>query len=703
MTLERQAFIATLGIQNDVSLPITELNVALDFRDAAGAPVIATSDPNNLTAVFFFREDDSVNVTGGVVGAGQVAGSTAAKANWIIIPSAGAGGSTLAGKVYSVGASISYKQGGTVRNVVVVPDTITVAPQPKLTLDYFLPIDVHGDDPFTPIAETPELFTLGVRIKNIGAGPAKRTQIETAQPTITENIQGLAIAFSIESAYVQNFLTQPNLLMNFGDINPQTAKVGRWQMKTSLSGSFSAFRADFTHDDQLGGALTSLIGTVTPHPLVKDVLVNKPGRNTVLDFLALDGDTYRTYESESVDTEVLDRSSAAVLTTEPTGDLKLVLPNSILPGYARVLDPTNGLLQIDTVFRVGGSNLPPENAWKSKKRLGNATLFTHYINVYDASGSGTYIIKPLRTDQAKISGQVFRDLDNDGIRDPAERGIHGATLRLTGSTQAGATVDRTLRSNVNGLYSFADLGVGSYSISTPLQPGLINGIATAGSAGGTAVPGTISTIAIASNAIATGYDFAKIATSATPQGDLDVLFESTSPNIGVSQSLEATVRVTNNGPDDGIGSMQLTLPTGLTLTSATTANGTFDVNTRIWSFGTLITPNNASLQIVVRADVAGTRTLRAQLTPQGTDPILSNNVAFLAISASTLAGDLLFADGFEAKSIKNYHYIGAQRIESDSTNPQASAADLANGDATPPIEDGFESTERGFEDEPKSP
>ena len=367
-----------------------------------------------------------------------------------------------------------------------------------------------------------------------------------------------------------------------------------------------------------------------------------------------------------------------------------------------MLDPTNGQLQIDTVFRVGGSNLPPQNAWKSKKRVGNATVFTHYINVYDASGSGTYLIKPLRTDQGKISGLVFRDLDDDGIRDTNERGIHGATLRLTGSTQAGATVDRNMRTNVNGNYEFADLGVGTYAVATPLQPGLRDGIATVGSAGGTVVPGRATGIVITSNLVASNYTFAKVATSATPQGDLDVLFESTSPSIGIGQTLEATVRVTNNGPDDSTGSVQLTIPTGMTLVSATTASGTFDVNTRIWSFGTLITPNNTSLQIVVRADVAGTRTLRAQLTPVGADPILSNNTAFLAISASTIAGDLLFADGFEAKTIKNYHFIGAQRIEPglDAAARDSSRLDSAIDIDTLPAQDGFESSKRGFEDEP---
>ncbi|MBU2714142.1 hypothetical protein [Zooshikella harenae] len=124
--------------------------------------------------------------------------------------------------------------------------------QPKLRLDYFLTREVIGDDAFTSEIEPPVPYTLGVRILNTGAGIAKHIAIESAQPRIVENKQGLPIGFDIISSYVGNQPAEPTLLLGFGDLAVNTAKVGRWQMETNLSGIFDRFSASFTHADELG-------------------------------------------------------------------------------------------------------------------------------------------------------------------------------------------------------------------------------------------------------------------------------------------------------------------------------------------------------------------------------------------------------------------------------------------------------------------
>ncbi|MEZ5302597.1 MAG: hypothetical protein R3F11_18475 [Verrucomicrobiales bacterium] len=62
----------------------------------------------------------------------------------------------------------------------VSPDTITVRPMPALTLDYFLPLEVNGDDPFTAFVEEPEPFSLGVRVRTTAPGRAKSMKIESS-------------------------------------------------------------------------------------------------------------------------------------------------------------------------------------------------------------------------------------------------------------------------------------------------------------------------------------------------------------------------------------------------------------------------------------------------------------------------------------------------------------------------------------------
>ncbi len=78
-----------------------------------------------------------------------------------------------------MGATLTYSVGGQSQEVEVSPDTIFVKPMPDLTLDYFLPDEVYGDDPSTENFVEPVVpFNLGVRVKNSGYGTARNLRIE---------------------------------------------------------------------------------------------------------------------------------------------------------------------------------------------------------------------------------------------------------------------------------------------------------------------------------------------------------------------------------------------------------------------------------------------------------------------------------------------------------------------------------------------
>lgn len=63
LTLERQAFEAHMRIKNGAShLTLDNLSVDVYFTDEAGAPVVATSDPDNELAAFFIRLDTTEQV-----------------------------------------------------------------------------------------------------------------------------------------------------------------------------------------------------------------------------------------------------------------------------------------------------------------------------------------------------------------------------------------------------------------------------------------------------------------------------------------------------------------------------------------------------------------------------------------------------------------------------------------------------------------
>lgn len=393
LTLERQAFDAHMRINNGLShIPLQNVAVDVTFADEHGNPVTATSDPNSTSALFFIRIDTMKNISD-VTGSGTVAPETSADIHWLIIPSPGASNGRESGTLYFVGATLTYTAGGKNESIAVTPDFIYVKPMPQLVLDYFLPTDVYGDDPWTGEIEPPVPFHLGLRVRNQGHGYARSLKVESAQPRIVENELGLLIGFKIEGTSVNGRPAVNSLLADFGDIAPNKAGVARWIMTSSLSGRFVAFDAEFSHAAELGGKLTSLIGAddVRTHFLVHSVLVDAEGRDTIEDFLAKDDDVYRVYESDNIDTVVVDQSAGAALTNLVGGGYRLSMPPTAGFMYAQVPDPARGAMAIREAIRSDGKRIKPQNIWFSKTRAGSGP-WQHFLNIFDHNTTGVYTI-----------------------------------------------------------------------------------------------------------------------------------------------------------------------------------------------------------------------------------------------------------------------------------------------------------------------
>lgn len=394
LTLERQAFDARMAINNTTDSGVIEnVSVVVKVADENGTPVAVTSDPSDLSAKFFLRVSDKQNISD-VDGSGTVNPQTSATIDWLLIPAPGSAGATPLGKKYLVGATLTYTFNGERTVLEVSPDVITVKPLPSLTLDYFLPRDVNADDPLTPEIEPAEPFTLGLRVKNTGQADAKSLKIDSAQPKITDNQQGLLINFVLTGSYVDDAPAQNTLLIGFGDIAAGTSKMGRWNMETTLSGKFTEFTARFSHGDELGGALTSVMQATNTHTLIHDVRVDLPGRDTVHDFLAQDNDAVRVYESDGPDSEVADRSSTATLTigAAASGNPRYHLGFPATPGFAYVKlpDPFNGQKVLGSVLRLDAKRLASQNVWLSKTRDAQTKQWQYWVNVFDVNTPGAY-------------------------------------------------------------------------------------------------------------------------------------------------------------------------------------------------------------------------------------------------------------------------------------------------------------------------
>jgi hypothetical protein len=99
-----------------------------------------------------------------------------------------------------------------------------------------------------------------------------------------------------------------------------------------------------------------------------------------------------------------------------------------------------------------------------------------------------------------LSGFVYCDTNNDGLRQAGEGGVPGVTITLSGAA------NRTAQTDGNGFYSFANLQPGTYAITETQPPGFADGKDTLGSIGGTVGNDTFTNIVL-TNTDGVGYAF----------------------------------------------------------------------------------------------------------------------------------------------------------------------------------------------------
>jgi len=390
VAFERQSFDAQLRIENGFPrLRLDDVDVKVFFTDEAGLPVAASSDPQNTDALFYIRQSSMQNIDD-TNGTGIVQPLSRVDVRWIIIPSPGASNSDGAGSIYHVGARLGYSINGKAYTHEATPVEIQVKPMPIITLDYFLPENVYGDDAFTPEIEPSVPFIFGLRASNNGQGAVRNLQISTAQPKIIDNEQGLIANYVITSGDVDGKAVTPSFTVSLGDIGSNECAIARWIMTCSFSGRFSDFTAEYSHSDNLGGQLTSLIQGVATHTLVKDVLMEGSGKDGILDFLTIDNGTYTVLESQNTQTGVVDLSGSSEL-NGAWDEYALRCPASSGYIFVSLPDPLLGAKEVREVVRSDGKWIRGDNVWLSKRRNAQRQ-WEYFINLFDQDTTGSYRI-----------------------------------------------------------------------------------------------------------------------------------------------------------------------------------------------------------------------------------------------------------------------------------------------------------------------
>jgi beta propeller repeat protein len=398
LTLERIGFQATLQItDNDPNNPITGFAANLTFEN----PQLSTNGTVNDSSSLFFVQPPTLQNISDVGGNGIIGPGQTATVGWFIIPTVSAGGTNATGIRYNVGASLSGQVNGVAipaAALLVIPASIVVAPDAQLQITYFQPRDVTGMDPYTGLG-SPIPFTFGVIVQNVGYGPANSVVINSEQPKIVSNVQNLLLVAQLLGSRVNDSpLSNANLTVNLGNLQPGQATKGAWDMITTLSGTFISVSASYTHSSALGGQETSLIQSVNAYLFLHEVLDDQPGRDAVRDFLA---DTAGTLDSiQNLIPDSLYESQGGVYPVNMLTNASVsgsgyncqVNLNATISGWGfmRLNDPNQAKLPIVSVVRNDGKVLNTNNFWTSLHYEPGTNAKDTYLNLFDLVGLGSY-------------------------------------------------------------------------------------------------------------------------------------------------------------------------------------------------------------------------------------------------------------------------------------------------------------------------
>ena len=254
----------------------------------------------------------------------------------------------------------------------------------------------------------------------------------------------------------------------------------RYTPATNFNGeeSFS-----YTISDGRGGTATGqVLVTVTPSndpptAAADQLSVTKNSTNAALDVLANDSSAPDTGETLTI--------------TQVTTSARGVVP-TISSDKKRILyTPQANYVGTDTLtYTISDGN-------------GGTAQATVTVNVVE------YI-------PSSLSGFVYYDANNDGIRDASEQPVAGVTITLTGTDYTGAAVSRQATTGSDGAYSFTQLAPGSYKLVETQPTGNVNGVPimdgkdTIGSQGGQVSANDELTITLVEGTTGTNNNFAEL-------------------------------------------------------------------------------------------------------------------------------------------------------------------------------------------------
>jgi len=367
LTMTREAFEGTLKVFN--GNPTTAM-------DSIKLNLVILNEDGVVRNDLFEIETISLEFLSAIDGTGTLAGDKEGIAKILFIPEIGA--APTVPTFYSFGGSISYIDpfGGVKVTMPLVPVTLQVNPSPNLFLHYFLQRDIISDDPLTPKIEPTIPASLAVMIENNGYGVASNLGIQSAQPQVIDNEKGLALNMNLIGSKLQGQPANMGLTnINFGNINPLSAKVGEWIFSSNVLGHFTGYQTAVRHLSSRGNPDLSLIEGAELHEWIKSIKVYGAQEDGINDFLVNavpDANDYpdAIYLSQGNLIEVVsyadDGNFSGTIEYPAFTNTLHVNPSESVWDYIRLNDPGDGAYDLVSVTRNADNQvIPLDNAWLS--------------------------------------------------------------------------------------------------------------------------------------------------------------------------------------------------------------------------------------------------------------------------------------------------------------------------------------------------
>lgn len=398
MTMTREAFEGTLKIFNGHTTdPMQDINVDIVIKDADGV---------DRTDLFQVNVTSLSDITG-VDGTGTLAAQTEGIAQFVMIPTIEAAPDTT--KIYYFGGSFSFLDpfSGNEMTYDLFPVQLKVNPGPNLHVDYFISRHIISDDPLTDsIIEPTEPAELAMMISNVGAGNANNVYLESSQPQIIDNQNGLLINFDMVGA-AMNGVPRPLGLTNipFGTIESHTAGIAEWYFTSTLMARVVHSTPHVIHNTSYGNPNLSLVTELNSHELIKAIRaygsledgINDFFVNETVDFNHTPDMIYFSHGGTSPVSKVIVASTERELTEDNDTILLHINPTSEGWNYACVDDPGEGMREIIGCIRDDGQVIPLSNVWITRVTMPDegAPIHEnklHIVDTLNVSQTTTYTL-----------------------------------------------------------------------------------------------------------------------------------------------------------------------------------------------------------------------------------------------------------------------------------------------------------------------